>query len=191
MQFAELSFEVQQSLLVYLVKRLTPSHKLTRKLIIKSVNFAINSKSGSKLGLPGGLHLINTYDKLVITSDLKEFTEPDETSLHILSKTKPFKNELFSLNITNKEDGKIRLPLQKLYVRYRQPGDKVYPVGLNGSKKLQDVFVDAKVPRHLRTRWPIVVTASNEVVWVPNLAKDRRFSEKESDRYQYLNCEVR
>ncbi len=191
LRFTKLSYEIQQNMLVYLVKRLTPSHKLTKKLITKAVNFASDSKSGSKLTLPGGLQLINSYDKLIITSDLKEFSVPDETPLHILSETKPFKNELFSLNITSKENGKIRLPLQKLYVRYRQPGDKVYPLGLNGSKKLQDVFVDAKVPKHLRAYWPIVVTASNEVVWVPNLVKDRRFVESESSKYQYLNCEVR
>lgn len=191
LQFTKMSFEVQQNMLVYLIKRLMPSHKLTKKLINKAVDFANNSKSGSRLMLPGSLQLINSYDKLIITSDLKEFSGPNETSLHVLSKTKPFKNELFILSITSKENSKIRLPLQKLYVRYRQPGDKVYPIGLNGSKKLQDVFVDAKIPRHLRSYWPIVVTASNEVVWVPNLVKDRRFVESESNKYQYLNCEVR
>src|SRR5262249_12325433 len=32
-------------------------------------------------------------------------------------------------------------------MRNPRPGDRVRPLGLGGSKKLQDVFVDAKVPR--------------------------------------------
>ena len=189
-QFGKLSVDVQNNLLIYLVKRLVISHKLTKTNINKAVDFAINSKTGSRMTLPGGLHLVNTYDTLVITSNLKEFSEPDKAPLHILSKSKPFSNELFRLNIASKDQGKIKVPAQKLYVRYRQAGDKVYPVGMGGSKKLQDVFVDAKIPKHLRYRWPVVVTASNKVVWVPNLVKDRRFTEKESGNYQYLNCEV-
>jgi hypothetical protein len=36
-------------------------------------------------------------------------------------------------------------------------------------KKIQDVFVDAKVPSAARDAWPIVVSG-NEVVAVPGLA---------------------
>ena len=61
---------------------------------------------------------------------------------------------------------------------------------MSGSKKLQDVFVDAKVPRHMRPLWPIVVNSANEIVWVPQLVKDRRFCEASADNYQYLICEV-
>ena len=56
-----------------------------------------------------------------------------------------------------------------LVVRTWRPGDRISPVGLNGSKKLQDLFVDAKVPRGERQRWP-VVACGNDVVWVPGLA---------------------
>ena len=61
---------------------------------------------------------------------------------------------------------------------------------MDGTKKLQDIFVDAKVPKHLRDYWPVVVTAGNEIVWVPQLAKDRRFFEADADKYQFLSCEV-
>src|SRR5262249_15938352 len=40
-----------------------------------------------------------------------------------------------------------------LRLRVPQPGDRVRQVGLGGSKKLQDVFVDAKVPRAERSSW--------------------------------------
>ena len=42
-----------------------------------------------------------------------------------------------------------------------------------GSKKLQDVFVDAKVPRAERDAWPVVVR-DEEVVAVPGIVEDAR-----------------
>ena len=49
-------------------------------------------------------------------------------------------------------------PLQKrLHLRPRQNGDRWQPFGLEGTKKLQDYFVDRKVPRHLRDRTYLLV----------------------------------
>lgn len=41
-------------------------------------------------------------------------------------------------------------------VRGWMPGDALRPVGLHGTKKLQDLFVDAKVARPMRHQWPVV-----------------------------------
>jgi tRNA(Ile)-lysidine synthase len=49
-----------------------------------------------------------------------------------------------------------------LTVRSRQPGDALRPCGLGGRKKLQDLFVDRKVPRAERDRVPVVVDALDE-----------------------------
>jgi tRNA(Ile)-lysidine synthase len=52
-----------------------------------------------------------------------------------------------------------------LEVRSRRPGDRL----AGRHKKVQDLFVDAKVPRAERDEWPLVVRA-DEVVSVPGLA---------------------
>jgi tRNA(Ile)-lysidine synthase len=62
-----------------------------------------------------------------------------------------------------------RFAAAPLRVRAWRPGDRLRPVGLGGAKKLQDVFVDAKVSAAARRRWP-VVCAGPEVLWVPALA---------------------
>jgi tRNA(Ile)-lysidine synthase len=54
-----------------------------------------------------------------------------------------------------------------LATRSRLPGDWIRPLGLRGRKKLQDVFVDRKVPRAERDRVPLVVDADNRILWVP------------------------
>jgi tRNA(Ile)-lysidine synthase len=62
-----------------------------------------------------------------------------------------------------------------LWVRSWRPGDWLRPVGLGGRKKVQDVFVDRKVPRADRARVPLVVAADDRVIWVPGHAVDEGF----------------
>ena len=52
-----------------------------------------------------------------------------------------------------------------LSVRTRRPGDRL----AGRRKKVQDLFVDAKVPRLERDEWPLVVSG-NDVVSVPGIA---------------------
>ena len=55
---------------------------------------------------------------------------------------------------------------QPLAVRYRRPGDRLRPLGAPGTRKLQDWFVDRKVPRPDRDRIPLVVDEHDRIVWV-------------------------
>jgi len=55
---------------------------------------------------------------------------------------------------------------KRIYVRFRRPGDRMRLPGMRGSRKLQDIFTDAKVPRHLRERIP-VVECGGEIAWLP------------------------
>ena len=56
-----------------------------------------------------------------------------------------------------------------LWIRSRRPGDALRPLGMAGRKKLQDVFVDRKVPRARRDRIPVVVDAQDRIVWVAGI----------------------
>lgn len=53
-----------------------------------------------------------------------------------------------------------------LIVRPRRPGDRLHPLGAPGRKKVQDVFVDRKIPRDDRDREPIVTDDMGRIVWV-------------------------
>jgi len=57
----------------------------------------------------------------------------------------------------------------KLKARNWAPGDRIRPLGLGGSKKVQDVFVDAKIPRQVRHRAPLIVD-DEKVIWIAGLA---------------------
>ncbi|MFQ5802471.1 MAG: tRNA lysidine(34) synthetase TilS [Candidatus Methylomirabilales bacterium] len=63
--------------------------------------------------------------------------------------------------------------LPPLVVRSWRPGDRFRPWRLKGSKKLQDLFVDAKIPREERYKIP-VVTDQHGILWVPGFRIDER-----------------
>jgi tRNA(Ile)-lysidine synthase len=62
-----------------------------------------------------------------------------------------------------------------LMVRPWREGDSIRPVGLGGTKSLQDVFTDRKVPRSLRRTLP-VVTSGGRVAWVAGVAVSEEFA---------------
>ncbi len=62
-----------------------------------------------------------------------------------------------------------------LTVRARQPGDRIAPTNLRGSKKIQDLYVDAKLPEMLRDTVPLIA-CGDEIVWVPGYRVARRYA---------------
>ncbi len=56
-------------------------------------------------------------------------------------------------------------------VRGRGPGDRLRPLGLQGSKKVQDILVDRKIPREDRDLLPVLCNRRG-VVWLVGLALD-------------------
>ena len=59
----------------------------------------------------------------------------------------------------------VRLPLA---VGNRKPGDRMRALGLPQPKRIQDILVDAHVPRHLRDMLPLV-SDGEEIVWIPGV----------------------
>jgi len=68
------------------------------------------------------------------------------------------------------DEAELTMPLM---VRSRRPGDRMDPLGLNGSKKVQDILVDAKVPRSLRHLNPLLVDGAGRILWMPGLRRSK------------------
>ena len=62
-----------------------------------------------------------------------------------------------------------------LKIRYRQAGDKMFVKGMKGTKKLQDLLVDEKVPKEKRDRIPILVSET-DILWVMGIRYSSLFS---------------
>lgn len=67
-----------------------------------------------------------------------------------------------STNIKYFDYNKIK---DKIYIRTRVNGDTFNPLGMKGSKKIKDFFIDEKIPREIREEIPLLVDEKN-IIWV-------------------------
>jgi tRNA(Ile)-lysidine synthase len=110
----------------------------------------LTSRDGSKrIDLGSGLHAVREYDRL--------WVEESPVPLRGRVRFGPWT---------------IESSLPGLHVRTWRPGDRL----AGRSKKVQDLFVNAKVPRSERESWPLVVRG-DEVVAVPGVAAARGYED--------------
>jgi tRNA(Ile)-lysidine synthase len=74
-------------------------------------------------------------------------------------------------------------------VRSRKEGNFFYPFGFGKRKKLQDFFVDEKVPRDERDRIPLVLSGE-DIIWIAGYRQDDRFKVTEETK-KVLKLEVK
>ena len=126
-----------------------------------------------------GLLLVREYDNVNFVPRSQPAGPTPPTSSQALIDGQPLHFGRFRLTLVPAEDAHPDLPAiipGVYFVRQWAPGDRVQPVGMSGSKKVQDVFVDRKIPRQQRAAWPLVVSANNDIVLIPGLVRDRRFT---------------
>jgi len=94
--------------------------------------------------------------------------------LNISLEIKLLENKGEKINQTPKEVfvdfDKVSFPLE---IRPYQPGDKFYPLGGKGSKKIKDFFIDLKIPYAERKKYPLVIS-QEKIIWVAGLSMDER-----------------
>ena len=146
--------------------------------LIKSV------RSNSIVHLPNNVVVIKAYNEISFNYDEEKEDEyeieieklvnlPSGKIIEITNNTNDTSNNVIRLN--SKE---IKLPL---YVRNKHNGDKIQVKGLNGTKKVSDIFIDDKIKISDREIWPVVLDSENTVVWVPGLKKsnlDKKITEE-------------
>jgi tRNA(Ile)-lysidine synthase len=63
----------------------------------------------------------------------------------------------------------------EIILRHWRAGDRFQPIGLASPVKLQDLFVNAKIPAARRRRLVLAVTRTGEIFWVEGLRIGERF----------------
>jgi len=140
----------------------------------------ISSTAGTKsISLPGNITAIRRYSNLEFVLK-KEYNHNSTITLEGLEVGENYfdnwvilaektvelgSNSKYALFVDNKTFEKIKIKSWK-------SGDKISSFGISGSKKLQDLFVDAKIDKEKRLNWPIIYVGK-EIVWVPKLALSR------------------
>ncbi len=70
--------------------------------------------------------------------------------------------------------------LSPLFFRTRRPGDRFRPMGMSGSKKLQDYFTDRKIPRSLRDRMILLAGSGRILLAGSEVSGDAAVTEESS-----------
>ena len=177
-EFKKLEYVIQLKVIYYILENIyqddlmliTDQHA---SLIYNLIN---SKKVNSYIYLPNNLKALKEYNRLTFVTEPIHSNEyeieiidylnlPNGKNIEVIEETKETSNFICRLN---KKD--IVLPLR---VRTRQNGDKMHIKGMVGSKKINDIFIDDKIPSGERDMWPIVVDSNNTVVWLPGLKKSK------------------
>ena len=154
---------------------------------VTSLESLLTGDTGSKLDLPKGVRAYLGYDHLTLanipTPPPTPFPEQErpiavsgETLLHGWKTTATIERAIpaerdpspySALFDMDKLSGQI-------VVRRRRDGDRFTPLGMSGSKKLQDFLTDAKVPKNHRDSIPILL-AGDKIIWIVGHMTDECF----------------
>ena len=138
-----------------------------------------NPRPSARLSLPGGVQAIRQYETLFIGKAKEKKTEgnsllellvPGRTYLpwaHSWLHAECLQPEAVVLPLKDKHQAYLDADClaMPLYVRSRRPGDRMWPLGASGSRKVKKILTDRRVPRDQRHQIPLVVS-NNDVVWL-------------------------
>ena len=177
--FAAAPLAMQRRLLRYALDRLPRSGNAGFRDVEALRRFAINKdKIGRRLTLAGQL-IAERHDDVIMLWQAR--TLPP-TSLSVLL---PVPGTLtlhgLALSLTAKAPGltqgwqeqagprrvfvDVDAAASWLSIRFPQPGDRFHPLGAAGSQKLQNFFVNSKVPKAMRPYVPLVLSGT-KILWV-------------------------
>lgn len=147
-------------------------------------------ETSKKIDLPNGVMAINVYKNINIKS--KEKIKIDENNMEeldlsieeCLHKEINFQNYVFRFEVVDKNINIKDSCLIKYFdynkieddiiIRNRKDGDKIKPLGMSGSKKLKDIFIDMKIPREHRDTIPII-QFGHDIGWIVGLKISEKF----------------
>lgn len=187
--FTTLDIVIQEGVIRYMLEAtykndvsiINDSHIKRILLLIKS------TKPNSFINLPKGIRIVKEYNCLYIDKVVSELGKfkilfdnhimIDNDILEIVGDSSDTSNYTIRLN-----SEELKLPL---YIRNIDTSDKMYVKGLNGSKKIKDIYIDLKIPKETRNRLPILVDSENKILWLPGLKKSKYDKAKE-EKYDII-----
>lgn len=157
------------------------AYAVSRSHIEQLIDWFQSGGPNTHLELPNQLIALKEYDTCIIeeTNSMSKRNNSNNESRKLkvnqwvkLNETERiglFTHEKFKQ--MNKLDGQFLYLGEKgmewpLTVRHRWNGDRMNVKGLNGSKKIKDIFIDQKVPRKKRDEAWLITDRQGEIIWL-------------------------
>ena len=161
---------------------------IKEKNIIDILKMTTNEKPNYTINLPKNFIVKKEYNYIYIEKKkdnkqekynivLQRINKIDDIIIEQVDNIESDGNDVCRLNSKN-----IKLPL---YIRNKRTGDYIHIKGLNGTKKIKDVFIDSKLPKDKRNNYPLLVDSNNEILWIPNIKKSK-YNVKKNEFYDII-----
>lgn len=200
----EYSYAMRKALITAVLDKLYDGMKDQYKTnYIEIINrWLIEGDVNSSLDLTAGYFVKKTYDHLIFKKRKNELELMNQQSFKIekvnqwvqLSDTEKIglflnnqkveqsMDEAITINELVIQEDFLHLPLT---IRHRKPGDRMTYQGLQGSKKIKDIFIDDKTPRKDRDKVWLVLDNQDQIIWLLSHRKMGLFTESETDKLLY------
>jgi tRNA(Ile)-lysidine synthase len=191
--------------------------KIERKHIEYINKFIKNNAVGDEIHLPVGIKVIKSYETIEFVNNIKlinvnnEKDNPEFVALnydkkilygHKVKLTWAGKDFIFEVIDKLAYSNIMKKPSQSdliqffdyncfelgINIRSRRVGDVFNPLGLNGHKKIKELYIDEKIPRLLRDAIPII-TNGLSIAWVVGYRTGEEFKVNDKTK-QILRIEV-
>ena len=147
-----------------------------------------NKKANMAVNLPNEIIAVKSYNEFYLKRETEELTAyeiefseyAELPNKHVIKRIEATLDN--SNNICRLFSEDVVLPL---IIRTRKLGDRIEIKGLNGRKKVKEIFIEDKINLHDRDMWPIVTDSTGKIVWIPGLKKSK-FDRSKDEKYDII-----
>jgi len=189
-EFLKLEHVIQMKIIYYMLEHIYQDDLMliTDNHAELIYNLILSKRANVKIHLPNNIKAIKAYNTFTLSKietkpndyeiELIDYANlPNGMNIQVINKTR-FDNNF----ICRLDSSTVQLPL---HIRNRKNGDKMYVKGMLGRKKINDIFIDEKIPLEKRELWPVVVDSTDTVVWLPGLKKSK-FDRTKEEKYDII-----
>lgn len=151
----------------------------TVNIEMKHIDYALelikSGNTGKKINLTEGIAVEISYDNLIISKTVEkipnfEYNINLDGVNYIKEANEKFHFKVLDISeIDIKDNSSINIDYDlikgNLTIRNRRAGDSMIPCGMNGSKKIKDIFIDMKIPVEERNK-KLIIADSENILWL-------------------------
>ena len=155
---------------------------------IEDITELSNLGTNKRVDLPKNIYAENVYGDIIIRK--KENIKNKLSNELTLNKKDILHNEvifdeyIINFDLVNNKDIKQENDeliknfdydkINNVIIRYRKDGDRITPLGMKGSKKLKDIFIDMKIPKEKRDEIPLI-QFNDDISWIVGIKMSDKF----------------
>lgn len=169
---------MKKNIIFYILSKIynNKSNIIKEKNIIDIIKMTTSNRPNYTINLPKDYIAKKEYNYIYIEKKNNIKIKPykkileknnyiDDIVIELIDNIDTDGNDVCRLN-----SGNLKLPL---YLRNKKDGDYIEIKGLNGKKKIKDIFIDCKFPKDKRNNYPLLVDNNDEILWIPFIKKSK------------------